>query len=348
MKSRLTKGAFTLIELLVVVAIIALLLSILLPSLAGAREQGKKAKCLSNLKNLGSSVYQYANEDRAEQVVPIHENMVKSSDYWLWRTANWFGYGGRSAQSIFRTVGTTGFWLGQQEDMQASGQIGIVRNEYSANRRPLNLYMLEGISKSDDKQLEYFACPSDTGYPDDPSIDDSPAQNALRPCYDTLGNSYRASLAMYSLAAGGSGQVPSAGHFALGPWGHRLSTLTELSRTILFGEPTFFNMIGRDDVAGIAPVVEVEGWHKRKLEDNLLFCDGSARMTKATQQLEFDQNSLDQMNLYDNNLLHRGVGWKTDVYPTGGAIIWGDWSSQISQHGSKWPWRGYQDNLRGR
>ena len=43
---------FTLIELLVVIAIIALLMAILIPTLNRAREQGKRATCLHNLKGL--------------------------------------------------------------------------------------------------------------------------------------------------------------------------------------------------------------------------------------------------------------------------------------------------------
>jgi prepilin-type N-terminal cleavage/methylation domain-containing protein/prepilin-type processing-associated H-X9-DG protein len=60
--------AFTLVELLVVIGIIALLISILLPSLAKAREQGIRTKCLNNTKQLAYAFQVYLNENR--QFVP--------------------------------------------------------------------------------------------------------------------------------------------------------------------------------------------------------------------------------------------------------------------------------------
>jgi prepilin-type N-terminal cleavage/methylation domain-containing protein/prepilin-type processing-associated H-X9-DG protein len=60
MKSK--KKGFTLIELLVVIAIIAILAAILFPVFSRAREQARKAACLSNGKQIGTALMMYVQD----------------------------------------------------------------------------------------------------------------------------------------------------------------------------------------------------------------------------------------------------------------------------------------------
>lgn len=82
-KSLARKSAFTLIELLVVIAIIAILAAILFPVFGRARENARRTSCLSNTKQIGLGIMQYAQD--YDDRLPMRRWNITNGDVYSWR-----------------------------------------------------------------------------------------------------------------------------------------------------------------------------------------------------------------------------------------------------------------------
>jgi prepilin-type N-terminal cleavage/methylation domain-containing protein len=75
---------FSLVELLVVIGLVAVLLGILLPVLAGAREGSRSTICLSNLRQLGMALQRYSDDQNGYLVPFITGTNARSWEIKTW------------------------------------------------------------------------------------------------------------------------------------------------------------------------------------------------------------------------------------------------------------------------
>ena len=156
------RRGFTLIELLVVVAIIATLVAILLPALGGAREQARRAKCGSNLHQIGVAATAYMTE---------HGRFLHALQQMS------YAHGGSSDVPV-----------------ETPGPAFIAA---TASPRPLNAYVGVTTSGGPVRGVAAFECPSDRGLFNPVAVapfDDLGGQSS----FAFYGNSYRLNAALLS------------------------------------------------------------------------------------------------------------------------------------------------------
>ena len=197
-ETQLLRG-FTLIELLVVVAIIALLVAILVPSLNRAREQAKKVVCLSNLHQIGVAVHCYTN-DNSGRMPGYQEDMGDWPAGWLYASLK--GYRA---------------YIHDQWFMGGNKRTDI-------NPRKLNIYVANAET--------VFRCPADQGYvnvsPNNKWYPDEPEYETWYKGSYMVGNSY-----LYN-AVPGTRWNPTIRVLA----SKQISVFKYPSRQVIFGDAT--------------------------------------------------------------------------------------------------------------
>jgi len=324
---RPTRPAFTLIELLVVVAIIALLISILLPALSRAREQGRIAQCLSNLRSITQGAAGYRLD--AEEIVfcwPWHYVIDGESGvrpYYLYTEFVWGGGVPDVGKNDWDPA------QGLINPVSVAGGAGSDVYWYTGQERPMNHHLFPDVSWDDPARSRLtaeanarrreiamnlpslFKCPSDSTaaipdltWPSTPIEHDSESQT-----WRFWGNSYAINWAWayaYDDTArfgneitrlAGDAEIPgSTGRSSLASTMLRAKDARGASEFVLFAENGMNYAVRNsrpawDDGSPDPHAMSVPGWHRQQDMHAAGFMDGHAAYRR-----------------YDTQFI-RGPGW---------------------------------------
>ncbi|MCG3136478.1 MAG: hypothetical protein HJJLKODD_00311 [Phycisphaerae bacterium] len=346
-QSRKFIRGFTLIELLVVVAIIALLISILLPTLANAREQAKKMKCLANLRDISQASNGYAAGDSTEYILPFQAPVALTTTATIGGAFPGYEYGGKGGDNKVYTTGTPAQkqWYTQANvtTVSAGGLTFNVPNN-GPGGRVINRYIYPKANNAStgdlqtnintDNKLEFssYRCPSDRGVSD--SLDGNdlvtsftgttmfllglPKEKAL---YDVLGTSYRANTQWVGDPAFFDDlQGPEVIGASISPYLSKLSSIPNASATVLYIEG---NALGTHlwrhpsyTPASAMDELWATGWHGEPQVFTASFVDGHS--ASIDQKVRTDVTGASGLSLtHSNNWQVRGSrpeeiepGWK--------------------------------------
>jgi prepilin-type N-terminal cleavage/methylation domain-containing protein len=346
--------AFTLVELLVVIAIIGVLVSLLLPSLAGAREQAKQLKCLANLKDMAAAGTAYSQDDPSGWLIPLHPRYTEASNFdddanrrGKYVSAARHSFGGKSGSHDFEEdlgAGGGGLWSGEIVGRYST------RNHMGPATRPLNRYIYRdniqdryGLTEDEtrkDEQLSFetFRCPSDTGFREVPGsrgvyLGFGTHYNERVSYFDNIGSSYAADSLIFT---GG----PDPGVTGIGAFLRPYPQFGDPSRLTVFKETNGFYAGGWNGLFDLPSREEFAlGNHGVMRQHVTGFGDGHAEpilydvLTDVTIQLNqvfhsgvFSQRGstvefhpINPPGLFEFNdighFLYTGPGWKDHAFP---------------------------------
>ena len=255
--TRVRRGAragFSLIELLVVISIVALLLTLLIPSLARAKERARIVVCKSNLRQIGIAMNLYFGDNN--YWFPFE----KKNELFYLTDAHYGGHPGRAWPND--PTNWWGYVLPQYRDTPAG--------------RPLNLYLYPGLPNWDVppghplyeavRNVPVFQCPSDVGgfWQSDAGLtQDGP------PTYWQCGTSYTMNY-----------------HFTLnwalavyhGRWLQRANAFLQVQMRTSAAR---FVMLYEDPLdSSVWLRIPRRGWHREWVRHSALFLDGHAEYTR--------------------------------------------------------------------